>query len=401
MVYRFKVLPMGLAVSPGVFQHYTSRHVARFKLEPRVREVLAAGSAIEVLVDDFLLGSSNEELHLELLDLWLTYAEANRLFFKTSKCEFMKDKLTVLGREVGDGWWGPLEDRVQKVCLQKPRNVSELRSVLGSVNWLRRHIRNIAPTWKLSELLKRKRWSWGVEQDQAWRELQQAVQEASVVHVPQGSAAIVLITDSSEEGGGGSLLQRQREEWKFLGHWGWKWTGPRARYSTFEKELLAGVLLVASQRALLRTTKELHWCTDAAAVVDFVKGTPPENNKRRLRWWYMLQQYPLHMHFVQGVKNEWCDYLSRIAWQEWNQDLVPDTKSAFRDLEDELLVLDSGLSRQVDWKAEDVAVDFPFVTGLQRESKLFVDGRMWTQAGDHIFMEMQRAVPERFLEVFF
>ena len=32
MVYRFKVLPMGLAVSPGVFQHYTSRHVARFKL---------------------------------------------------------------------------------------------------------------------------------------------------------------------------------------------------------------------------------------------------------------------------------------------------------------------------------------------------------------------------------
>ena len=84
MVYRFKVLPMGLAVSPGVFQHYTSRHVARFKLEPRVREVLAAGSTIDVLVDDFLLGSTNEELHLELLDLWLTYAEANRLFSSAS-----------------------------------------------------------------------------------------------------------------------------------------------------------------------------------------------------------------------------------------------------------------------------------------------------------------------------
>ena len=98
-------------------------------------------------------------------------------------------------------------------------------------------------------------------------------------------------------------MQRQRGDSKLLGHWGWKWTGPRARYSTFEKELLAGVLLIASQRALLRTTKELHWCTDAAAFVGFVKGVPPEGNKRRLRWWYLLQQYPLHMQYVQGPKN--------------------------------------------------------------------------------------------------
>ena len=118
-----------------------------------------------MLVDDFLLGSSSPEQHLELLDLWLTYAEKNRLFFKASKCEFLKSQLTVLGRSVGDGWWGPLEDRVQKVCLKKPCNVSDLRmrSVLGSVNWLRRHVKNLAPTWKLSELLKKKRWSWGEE----------------------------------------------------------------------------------------------------------------------------------------------------------------------------------------------------------------------------------------------
>ena len=52
-VYRFRVLPMGLAVSPGVFQMYTTRHVRQFKQSVAVKSLLDRGSVLEVFVDDF------------------------------------------------------------------------------------------------------------------------------------------------------------------------------------------------------------------------------------------------------------------------------------------------------------------------------------------------------------
>ena len=87
-VFRFLVLPMGLSVSPGIFQGYTTRHVRQFKQRPVVKELLAKGSVVEVLVDDFLFGSPTVEDHKKLLNEWLKYAAEVGLTFKESKCEF-------------------------------------------------------------------------------------------------------------------------------------------------------------------------------------------------------------------------------------------------------------------------------------------------------------------------
>ena len=56
------------------------------------------------------------------------------------------------------------------------------------------------------------------------------------------------LSDASDLGGGGSILQMQDEQMRFLGHWAWKWSGARSSYAAFEKELLAGVLLLAAQK---------------------------------------------------------------------------------------------------------------------------------------------------------
>lgn len=92
---------------------------------------------------------------------------------------------------------------------------------------------------------------------------------------------MLLISDASDEGGGGALLQLQKEDdeehevFHFLGHWAWKWTGARGRYPAFEKELLAGVLLLAAQRQLVQQASVIIWMTDAAAIPDFLKAAPP------------------------------------------------------------------------------------------------------------------------------
>ena len=74
-IYRYRVLPMGLAASPGVFQQYTSAHVRRFKQNKQVARLVERGAVVNVLMDDFILGSPEVSDHLLLLQLWFDYAQ--------------------------------------------------------------------------------------------------------------------------------------------------------------------------------------------------------------------------------------------------------------------------------------------------------------------------------------
>ena len=103
---------------------------------------------------------------------------------------------------------------------------------------------------------------------------------AKCLGVPRAQGEIILVTDGSNVGGGGTLFQGQALEfdsaisqwgteglnrdgtlkhsypddnWVLvpLGHWNWKWNQARGNYSTYEQELLAGMLVLSSQARLL------------------------------------------------------------------------------------------------------------------------------------------------------
>jgi hypothetical protein len=95
--FQYTVLPMGLSISPGVFQSFTRAHCREFKRRPAVQHLLELGSVVEVLMDDFLLGSKTKQDHLKLLEEWMSYAEEAVLFFKRTKCEFGRTVIDVLG----------------------------------------------------------------------------------------------------------------------------------------------------------------------------------------------------------------------------------------------------------------------------------------------------------------
>ena len=93
-----------------------------------------------------------------------------------------------------------------------------------------------------------------------------------------------------------------------LGHWNWKWNQVMGNHSTYEQELLAGMLVLSSQSRLLGTNP-LVWLCDQELVRSFQKGPPPEKAKLR-RWWTYLSQLRLSVHHIQSVKNECADYIS-------------------------------------------------------------------------------------------
>ena len=77
-------------------------------------------------------------------------------------------------------------------------------------------------------------------------------------------------------------------EWRLLplGHWNWKWNQAGSNYSTYDQELLAGMLVLSWQSRLLGSNP-IVWLCDQEPVKSFQKGPPPEGPKLK-RWWTYL-----------------------------------------------------------------------------------------------------------------
>ena len=69
-----------------------------------------------------------------------------------------------------------------------------------------------------------------------------------------------------------------QEQVEPLGHWNWKWNQARSNYSTYDQELLAGMLVLSSQSRPLGSNPIVSLC-DQEPVKSFQKGPPPEKAK--------------------------------------------------------------------------------------------------------------------------
>ena len=187
---------------------------------------------------------------------------------------------------------------------------------------------------------------WTPEHEAQFQEIKDKLSSLRLLGTPAPDGEFVVITDASLVGGGGTLLQWQRipgaaarrradkletvgvnrdgslkhnydpQEFHLvpIGHPNWKWSSTRANYSTYERELLSGILLISGQSRLLGSNSVV-WLCDQESTETFLKGAPPENRKLR-RWWTFLAQLKLNIYRVPGLKKDLCDWLSRENFDE-------------------------------------------------------------------------------------
>ena len=154
--------------------------------------------------------------------------------------------------------------------------------------------------------------------DLAVQAIKDEVASRDAMGVPRPLGEYVLFTDASDVAGAGSLFQWQfqskeqlktlpegtttgvnrdgtlrhsyDEQWVLvpIGHWGWKWSAARKNYSTYERELLAGVLVLSSQYRILNSNPTV-WLTDQKSLESFLTNAPPAS-PRLQRWWVFLSQ---------------------------------------------------------------------------------------------------------------
>ncbi|KAK6310310.1 hypothetical protein J4Q44_G00183650, partial [Coregonus suidteri] len=125
-----------------------------------------------------------------------------------SKCTFQAQSVTYLGHKITVQGLCPVEDKVRAIKdAPNPKNVSELRSFLGMVNYYGKFLPELstvlAPLYQL--LHKDCKWKWGLAQEKAFKEVKALLQSAQLlVHFDQDKE-IILSCDATPYGVGAVL----------------------------------------------------------------------------------------------------------------------------------------------------------------------------------------------------
>ena len=156
-LFRYTRLPFGISSSPAIWQRF-------------IEQVLAEVDGTCVIMDDLLVGGSNDEEHLRNLEAVFMQFKKFGLRVKVPKCVFMAPSVVYFGLRFSEYGLQPTDKKVQAIKeAPTPRNVTELRSFLGMVAALTNFIPKLSTlAHPLYELLGNTPWNWSPGCDKAF-----------------------------------------------------------------------------------------------------------------------------------------------------------------------------------------------------------------------------------------
>ena len=216
-VFKWKVMPFGLANAPVTFQHLMNQGLQRMKQKATVQDLLKREGVTEAYINDVIPGANTVEDHLKLMEDFLRTCGECHTKVKLSKCEFMKESLECFSFELSWRWWSPMKDKVApilqaKIRDDKTRGVKDILSFLGACNSYRKHVPSFTYSSKLlTDLTKKdKKWHPGEEEAKQFRELKDKLGNIGMLGTPNSEGEFLVITAASLVRAGGTLFQWQK-----------------------------------------------------------------------------------------------------------------------------------------------------------------------------------------------
>ena len=122
-LYRYNRLPFGVASAPSIFQ--------------RIMDAILQGlPGVCVYLDDILVTGETEDKHLQNLEQVLSRLEKAGLQLQRQKCTFMQPSVEYLGHRISAAGLHPSEEKVRAIVdAPVPKDVTQLRSFLGLLNY--------------------------------------------------------------------------------------------------------------------------------------------------------------------------------------------------------------------------------------------------------------------------
>lgn len=126
---------------------------------------------VAVYLDYILITEATEVEHLANLEQVLKRLGNAGLCLKRNKCVFLAPSVTYLGRKITAEGLHPVEDKVRAIKeAPSPKNISEIRSFLGMVNYYGKFLLDLSKVLARLYLFLHSdtKWSWAENQEKAF-----------------------------------------------------------------------------------------------------------------------------------------------------------------------------------------------------------------------------------------
>ena len=299
-LYKYLRLPMGLNISPDVFQQ-------------RMTQLFSDKPFVKAYLDDLLVFSNGSyEDHLKKVEEVLARLNSKGMQVNARKSFWAVDEVDYLGFRLTKDGVRPQPKKVEAITrMTAPRNKKELRRFIGMVNYYRfmwkQRSHLMAPLAELTG--KTTAFKWTDHHQRAFEEVKQAITKEVLLSFPEYTRPFKIYTDASDRQLGAVLRQGS----KTLAFFSKKLNGAQQRYSSGEKEMLSVCEALKEFRTMIKGypitvyTDHKNWTHDKPK---------PMGNARVMRWRLTIEEFAPTFRYLEGDQNVVADALSRLPFQE-------------------------------------------------------------------------------------
>ncbi|KAI5168284.1 hypothetical protein NEIRO03_2560 [Nematocida sp. AWRm78] len=299
--FRMKALPMGFKNSPAIFQRI---------MDTMLKAELETGN-LKVYIDDILIATETYREHVEVLKRVLRTLKEHGMEINWDKVRIAQREIKILGHILSENRLRPLDERITEIMkMPVPRNQKQVRSFLGRVNYMGRHIRDLSELKApLNDFTRKgKEFVWEEVHQEAFMNLKSAVAKAIAAVIPDPNKMFTLETDASGTGMGATLKQGE----EVIGYYSTRLSATQQRYTITERELLA-VMWAMNRCKQYLMGKHFEVITDHKAIESyFTKKDQEFGNDRISRWMQAIENYDFTPKYRRGEDMIIADDLSRM-----------------------------------------------------------------------------------------
>lgn len=298
----------GLKVAPAIFQSIMD-------------QILVALEKVRSFIDDIIIGGKTiEECKSRLLEV-LARLDKYNVRINLSKCKFFQTKVEYLGHVLEGNNIYPNPEKVRAIIEAPiPKNVQQLQSYLGLLNYYCRFVPNLSS--EIHELYKLLRndadFVWAEKCQRSFEKSKQLLTSNQVLELYDPDKEIVVSADASPYGVGAVLSHVVNGEEKPVLFASSSLSPAEKNYSQPQREALAIIFAVKKFYKYIYG-KKFTIISDAQSLRDLFnpkKGISPVAAARLQRWAIYLSMYDYEIKHRSGSKMGHVDALSRLPLED-------------------------------------------------------------------------------------
>lgn len=307
-LYRYTRLPFGVSSAPSIFQQ-------------EMDKLLSGLSRVHCYLDDIIIGGKNEHECRESLLEVLNRLNDHHVQINLKKCRFLVKSVSYLGHVLSHGEIRPNPEKVKAITnARAPRNVKELQSYLGLLNYYGKFIPNLSAEVNCLYSLTKKdvEFLWSQDCEESFNKSKKLVTSESVLELYDPDKQIIVASDASPIGLGAIMSHEINGRDRPVLFASSSLSKAQQGYSQIHREALAIIFAVSKfHDYIYGHTFILH--TDQQALSEIfhpTRGTSGVAAARLQRWSIILSAYKYQIKHRSAAKMTHVDALSRLPLTE-------------------------------------------------------------------------------------